>query len=275
MLYVRLLGDFRMHCDGALIHSELGHSGTLLASYLFSFPEKPHRRERLATLFWPDLDDNHSRSAMNSAIWRLRRMVAVSEPGTGQAIRTIGAEVMLDPPQWLEIDKQKLEAVVRPCLENPDSLAHSHKKQKLAEVLRLHDGSFLASEDSDWILEERERLQSLYVRGSAILIRRLGLEGSYDEAAEIARRALRFDPYRELIVRLYLGMLALDDQRVEAVRYFMHWTTLLKSELGVSPMPATLQLVDSIKSAASQQDFERISVHLFTMPSPGHCQEWG
>jgi DNA-binding SARP family transcriptional activator len=271
MLYVRLLGDFMMHRDKAPIHSELGHSGMLLASYLFAFPDRPHRRERLASLFWPELDEDHSRSALNSAIWRLRKMIGGPKP---QAIRSIGPEVVLDQPHWLEIDKQRLETIVKQCIDNHYLLAQPRKQQQLSDALRLHDKHFLASEDGDWILEERERLQSLYIRGSEVLIRRLGLESSYDTAVEIARRALHFDPYREQLVRLYLGMLALADQRVEAVRYFLHWTTLLESELGVSPMPATLALIDLIRSAASQYDFEQISVHVLSTPTFGHHQEW-
>lgn len=274
MLHVHLLGDFRVYRDQVPLGSDLGRSGRLLASYLFSFPGRLHRREMLASLFWPDFDHDRARSAMNSAMWRLRKVVAAAhEPDTDRTIRTVGTDIILDQPGWLEIDKQNLEKIVIESLANPRLLGDAGYRCKLSQVLRLHDGPFLGSEDHEWILEERERLQSLYVRGSAILIRQLVMEKAYTEAAEVARRVLRLDPYREQIVRLYVGMLALDDQRVEAVRYFVHWANLLKSELGVGPMPATLQLLNLVKSAASQQDLEGISMHLLSTSFPGPSRD--
>jgi len=275
MLRVRLLGDFRIYDEGSLVTSDLGHAGRLLASYLFCFPKRPHRREKLASLFWPDQLDEKSRGAMNSAIWRLKKMVGTpSKRDTGPAIRSVGPEVIFDQPPWLEIDKQIFEKAVKECCANPDTLCNPCMRRKLHDILELHDEPFLTNEEGDWIFEERERLQTLYLRGCMVLIRQLAREGAYGDAAEIARRALRADPYREQIVRLYVGMLTLDDQRLEALRYFVQWTDLLKSELGVRPMPATLELIDLVRAADSRQDFTDLSLHVIASSALCKSAEW-
>ena len=47
-----------------------------LLAYLISRAGIPERRERLADIFWPDAPPDKARSAMNTAIWRLRKALS-------------------------------------------------------------------------------------------------------------------------------------------------------------------------------------------------------
>src|SRR5262245_38195501 len=99
MLSVGLLGVFRVANVDNRIWSELGPAGRGLASFLFTYPGRPHRRERLADLFWPELDTERARRALNSAIWRLRKLLATQpESDGGENLQTIGSETVLEPP---------------------------------------------------------------------------------------------------------------------------------------------------------------------------------
>jgi DNA-binding SARP family transcriptional activator len=108
MLNVGLLGVFRVAGVDNRTWSELGPAGRGLASFLFTYPGRPHRRERLADLFWPELDAERARR--DSAIWRLRKLLA-SEPesGGGDSLQTVGSETVLAPAPWLDIDASALE----------------------------------------------------------------------------------------------------------------------------------------------------------------------
>ena len=91
--------------------------------------------------------------------------------------------------------------------------------KEILAVLYRYEGPFLDGEDADWILEERERLHSLFIRSAMIVVRHLGLCAQYHDAILLARHALRFDPYREELVRHLLTLLALDERRIDAIRY--------------------------------------------------------
>ena len=56
MLSVGLLGGFRVAAIDARIWRDLGPGARGLASFLFTYPDRSHRREKLAELFWPGLD---------------------------------------------------------------------------------------------------------------------------------------------------------------------------------------------------------------------------
>ncbi|HEY7972118.1 MAG: BTAD domain-containing putative transcriptional regulator [Xanthobacteraceae bacterium] len=259
MLSVGLLGVFRVAGADNRTWSELGPAGRGLASFLFAYPGRPHRRERLADLFWPELDAERARRALNSAIWRLRKLLA-SEPRSagGRNLLTIGTETILERAPWLDIDATALQEAAAMALRQPETLLDRAKLNHVAQVLHRYEGPFLEGDDGDWILEERERLHSLFLRTATMAVCRLGAVGVYHDAISLARRALRFDPYREELVRTLLTLLALDERRGEAIQYYQQWSTSLKSELDIAPLPATRKVLEEIRGLESLEGFQTL-----------------
>src|SRR5688572_334390 len=74
MIEVRLLGQFDLRIDGKPVDLASRPAQNLLA-YLLLTPGQPHRREQLATLFWPDAPDVNARANLRHALWRLRNAI--------------------------------------------------------------------------------------------------------------------------------------------------------------------------------------------------------
>lgn len=269
LLQVCLLGTFRILLDGARVHCDLGRSGRNMASFLFAFPGQAHRRERLADLFWPDLDQERSRAALNSAVWRMRKAI-YREPkgGTALNILTVGSEIILEPNALLEIDTQLFEKCVQQSLTSTSTALSTLQLEDLRLGLDQYKGPFLDGEDADWILEERERLHSMFVRAATILVKYYGSTTAYEDGIALVRRTLALDPYRESAVRNLLVLLSLNDQRAEALRVYDRWKASLKRELGVEPMPATVQLADELRTCQSAYQFEIIKDRVFCKAPP-------
>jgi DNA-binding SARP family transcriptional activator len=263
MLSVGLLGVFRVAGADNRVWSELGPAGRGLASFLFTYPSRPHRRERLADLFWPELDAERARRALNSAVWRLRKLLA-SEPASagGRNLLTVGTETILENARWLDIDASALQEATSLVLRQPGAVQDLATLNRVAAVLHRYEGPFLDGDDGDWILEERERLHSLFLRTATIVVCRLGEACLYHEAVRLARRALRFDPYREELVRLLLILLALDERRYEALQYYQHWAAALTTELAIGPLPATRTTVEEIRALDGAESFRELHAKL-------------
>jgi len=248
VLSVSLFGVSRVASSNERVWADLGPAGRRLAGFLFTYPDRPHRRDRLIDLFWPDFDGERGRRAMNSAVWRLRKLLASSpEYRDGHSLRTIGTETILERTAWLDVDTWALlgiAATLQDDTANDPALLDC--KRGLATLYR-YEGPFLDGEDADWILEERERLHSLFIQSSMIVVRQLGRREYYHDAIQLARHALKFDPYREELVRTLLILLALDERRSEALRYYDSWNTLLHRELGISPLNTTRSLIQEIR----------------------------
>src|SRR5262245_3226375 len=263
MLNVGLLGVFRVAGVDNRTWSELGPAGRGLASFLFTYPDRPHRRERLADLFWPELDAERARRALNSAIWRLRKLLA-SEPDSagGGDLLTVCSETSLEHAAWLDIDALALEAEAGVVLKNPTALDDRMTLNRIAGVLHRYEGPFLDGDDGDWILEERERLHSLFLRAATLVACRLGAAESYHDAIGLARHALHFDPYREELVRIFLILLALDERRCEAIQYYAQWSKALKTELDIAPLPATRMVMEEIRAVEDPDGFQVLRARL-------------
>jgi DNA-binding SARP family transcriptional activator len=254
MLSVGLLGVFRVANVDNRTWSALGPAGRCLASFLFAFPGRPHRRERLADLFWAELDAEHARRALNSAMWRLRKLLAMQPGSIGREnVQTIGSDIILEPARWLDIDAVALQEAATKVLRQPAALKDPEALNRLVAVLHRYEGPFLDGDEGDWILEERERLHSLFVRTATLVVCRLGADQLYHDALSLARLALRFDPYREELVRIFLTLLALDERRCEAIQYFYNWSKALKAELDIAPLPATRKVLEEIRGLDSDE----------------------
>jgi DNA-binding SARP family transcriptional activator len=236
-----------------------------LAGFLFTFSDRPHRRERLIDLFWPDLDSERGRRAVNSAIWRLRKLLASSpEYKEGYGLRTVGPETILERTPWLDVDTWALLEAAQTASGGAEVHLEPSGLRQIIAVLYRYEGPFLDGEDAEWILEERERLHSVFVQSAIIVVRQLGLCGHYHDAILLARHALRFDPYREELVRHLLALLALDERRIDAIRYYDHWISMIQKELGISPLPATRAVIEEIRNLHNAENAQHLRVRLMS-----------
>src|SRR5262245_46252830 len=94
MFRVQLFGAFAVQ-QGPQEIIPLGTSGRRLASYLFSFPNESHRREKILDQFWPDSDSAQSRAALSTTLWRVSQLVE-SGPESPVQLRRNAREIRLD-----------------------------------------------------------------------------------------------------------------------------------------------------------------------------------
>lgn len=226
-----------------------------MAAFLFAFPGRLHRRERIADLFWPEMNTERSRAALNSALWRLRKILG-QEPCSngGRNLRSIGDDVVLDQEPWLHVDSSAITDLAK-------KLAIGSEAATLAAiraVVESYQGPFLDGEEDALFVEERERVHTCFVTLANNALAQYIREGRYGDAIAVCRKVLSFDPFREFFVRNMLGLLCLDEQRAEAARFFDRWQKALRVEIGVGPMPETVRLFHLIRQCDNHDDVESI-----------------
>ena len=248
MLNVSLLGGASFFVNGAVVRSDLGPAGRLLACYLFEFMGRTHRRERLADLFWGDIDPEKARSALNTAIWRIRKILELGAKGAARHLITIGDDVILEQSQLVQVDTHSLENASRRILGRAAGALTDGDVHDINQAIDGYGGPFLDGYDGDWVLQERERLHCLFIRSTFELMRAAAKQGRYENALDYGRRILTMDPLRESVQRDVMLLLVLNGQRVEAIRMYKRLIHLLKSELDIEPMPETKRLNNDILS---------------------------
>ncbi|WP_453959397.1 AfsR/SARP family transcriptional regulator [Bradyrhizobium japonicum] len=262
-----MFGVLTVSVDGKRVSDDLGPTGRLLAGYLFEYIDQVHRRERLVDMFWSRLDPDRARAAFNTALWRMRRLLN-REPSRegGQILRTYGSEIVLEPAPWLKIDTHCFAAALKERIEWQSVEDLAARVAVLESAIRSYTGPFLDGEDADWILEERERLHSLYVRAETELLRCYGCNERYEDAIAAARRILASDPFRESVFRSLALLFVLNGQRVSALRHYERWRASFRTELGVDPMPQTSRLAEDIRSGKIFECMDKLKEEYFRRP---------
>ena len=249
MLQVAMLGQVVFTVDGVVTRADLGQSGRLLACYLFEFAGRTHRRERLADVFWPDLDSERAGSALNTAIWRIRKLLSLDGSGRcGRQLITSGNDLVLETLPSISIDTHLLQRAIKRALSLSSGVLGREMAAELDSAVDFYGGPFLDGDDADWILQERERLHCLCIRGLIELMRYSARQESLEGALEYGRRILAIDALRESIQRDVMLLLVLNGQRADAIQNFQKLRELLKDELGIEPMPETTRMADDIIS---------------------------
>lgn len=192
------------------------------------------RRDTLLSLFWPELDQEHARNALNQVLYQLRRLL-----GDGAVVSHGKEEVGVDP------DVVACDAVrFLECAEERD----------WEGALELYRGDFLAGfhlsgapRFERWLHAERRRLRRRAVEVALEAAGEAEAAGELDPAIGWLRRARKIEPTNERVTRRLARCLDRAGDRAGAVRAYELLAARLDEELGLEPSPETRALVDTIR----------------------------
>ena len=193
-------------------------------------------RERLMALFWPESERERARGSLKQALHTLRRQL--SEP-----------EIVLGSAE-LRLNADRISSDVRTFTE---ALARGDRQA----AVEIYGGPFLDGVHLDgtleferWLDGQRERFAASHREALEWLATDATSRGDRPAAVGWWRRLQNADP---LGGRAALGLVeALDanGDRAAALRHAAVHETLLRQELGISPDPAMVQLVQRLRAIA-------------------------
>ena len=181
-LAIYLFGRPELWRGDQLLPSLATHKTQSLLAYLIMHCKRSHLRDELGAVFWGDRDDIHARHSLNTALWRIRRLV-----GKDYLIADSNS-VQFDPasPFWLDV----IEFEKR--VNNKEA-----KPADLAAAVELYRGDFLEGFYDDWCIEERYCLESLYLKELIRLMDWHDAHGNAREMLAYAQKYLARDPLME------------------------------------------------------------------------------
>ena len=234
-LRIFLLGTFQITLESEPVTGFESDKARALLAYLAIEADRPHRREVLAGLLWPDTSEKTARTNLRSALANLRQTLAPFLLVTRQTI-----QFNRESSYWLDV-----EAFQEGIEGNSDTISTS----ELNAAVELYRGEFLAgfyirdaSLFEEWVLITRESLQRKAMRAMHQLTEYCQETGATEEALLLARKQVKLEPYQEAAHQQVMWALALNGQRNEALVHYEHFRALLKGELGVDPLEETQEM---------------------------------
>ena len=156
MLEIYLLGTFDLRQAGKPVVLSSRPAQSLLA-FLILTAGTPHRREKLAGLLWPDLLEETARDNLRHALWRLRKSLqSASSVGYLQA-NNLTIVFNASAEYWFDVA----------ALEQ---LGENTSREELITIFSHYQGELLPGFYEEWVVLEREHLNSIFEHNMARLL---------------------------------------------------------------------------------------------------------
>jgi DNA-binding SARP family transcriptional activator/predicted ATPase len=241
-LSLSLLGPFEVVLGGAPINLSASKARALLA-YLVVESGKPHSRDALAGLLWPDYPQRSARTNLRNTLSDLRAAIGDRDAehpflvATRETIQfNLESDHVLDVSTFQEV-------------------AEAGTVARLEEAVTLYQGPFLEDlsvDDStsfdDWARSVRETLERLVLDALARLAGQYEDRGETARAIEATHHLVDLAPWHEEGHRTLMRLLALHGQRSAALAQYEACRRALRQTLDVAPSAETTQLYERIRT---------------------------
>jgi len=261
MLHLRFLGTFHIaFADGRTVAIETAKSKALLA-YLVTESDRPHLREQLAALFWPEADQKSAMQSLRQALYALKRQLQPAGSVTASPLYlTVSRQDVafnFDSEHWSDVEF--FSSLIRATQQ------HVHQQidvctecaRHLEEAVDLYRGEFLAGltlpdadEFENWRLARHEAFRAQTMRALLTLAGFYERRRDYGAAQRCLLRLLELEPWDEDVHRRLMKLYALDEQRTAAVQQFETARLMLARQFDAQPAPETRQLLQAIQQGA-------------------------
>ena len=270
-LTISLLGGLNIAQNGTAVTGFASRKADGLLVYLACNP-RPHPRETIATLFWPDNDQSRALANLSVILSSLRKQlekyliadrhtVAINTDADYQ-LDVIAFEQAIDQAQARQQDG-KLTRIVAAQLQT----AVSHYKGDFLAGFNLRG----VPEFEAWVLLEQERLRQMMLDALSTLITFHPQRGQFSDGIQHAQRLLALDPLQEEAHRQLMLLYALDNQRPAALVQYEQCTAILADELGVEPDEETVELYEAIRDdKVTRWQGDKVKLSEQVTLSPGH-----
>ncbi len=256
-LSLSILGSLFIQVDEEPLPESRAKKIEALLLYLAVENGRPHRRETLVGLFFPDMPDDMARANLRQTLSRLRRLLFDFDNDIPFLIQS-RESVQFNPISNHFVDVQQFQRLLDGC--------NAHNKQpnnqcsacmgRFQQAVALYRGPFLegffleeSPEFENWSQLYRQHYHQNITNALMTLAHYYEERGEYGLATAQVRRLLELEPWQEKAYQQLLRLLANQGQRTMALAQAKTFSRLLREELGIEPTAETMAVVEQIATA--------------------------
>lgn len=257
-LLINLFGGFYAELDGKPLAGFGTDKNRALLAYLALESKRPHRRETLAALFWPEVSEIHAHRSLRQALYRLRHLIDPI-PATEPHLIVHTDQVWLNPASahWIDVIEfdRRLSAYRS---HHPSGLSIcSDCLKSLQLVTDLYQGDLLTGftlprciKFCDWQISSQELFHRKILDVLTILANHFETNLAFEQLIACTQRKIELEPWRESAYRRQMWALAMSGQREGALLRYESLCRVLQRELGVLPTDEARCMYEQIRVGA-------------------------
>jgi non-specific serine/threonine protein kinase len=241
MLEVRLLGMFEVKHKKKQISISSRPAQSLFA-YLVITAGTPHRREKLAGMLWPDSLEETARDNLRHALWRVRK--ALESASSTRVLNADDLSIKFEASSDYWLDAAALEKI-----------SENASADELIAVLSEYQGELLPGFYDEWVMLEREHLQSIFEHHMARLMSLLQDEKRWLDILDWGERWIKLGQKPEPAYRALMSAHAAKGDMSKVAATYERCVKTLR-EFGMGPSDQTQALYEGLKAGKKQGEIE-------------------
>src|SRR5215213_5851494 len=247
MLEVRLLGTFEVKHKKNTVSISSRPAQSLFA-YLILNAGKPHRREKLAGMLWPDSLEETARDNLRHALWKIRK--ALPPKPTTEYLLTDDLSIAFNSAAEYQLDVSELE-----------NLSENIAADELIAALVNFQGELLPGFYEEWVALEREHLSSIFEHHMARLLSLLQDEKRWLDILDWCERWIKLGQKPEPAYRALMMAHAAQGDMSKVAATYERCVKSLK-EFDMEPSEQTKELYENLKSGKETPEIASIAMKL-------------
>ncbi len=253
-LRIFLLGSFWAALGDEQTLQFRSNKDRALLAYLVVEADRPHSRDSLAALLWPETTDSNARSNLRFTLSSLRRSIGDKDIDPPYLVITSDSiQFNLASAAWVDVHQLKRGLIQGQLFD----------ASRAEAALQYFRGPFLAgfalagcSEFEDWLFVQREQINRQVMEVLGRLVSYYEYRHDYGRALEFGWRQVELEPWDEVAQRQLMRLLVFNGQRAEALAHSETLRNILREELDVEPEPETVHLIERIRREMLRPDLD-------------------
>ena len=234
-LRIEMLGGFVIVCNGNRITEQIKRSSKVwkLIQYLVVHRHKTVSQEELSDAFCSDEHAGNPGSTVRTMVYRARTVLAeCGIPGAEHMILSGNGGYRWNSSADCEVDIEEFDDLQKKI---SSATTHEERFELLMQATGIYHGDFLPnSSDEMWVMPLQRWYRTAFLNNVHEALDILADEGRSAEAEELSVKALRTDPFDEMILEHHLRALLSQGKSMEALDEYRKMETLLYDVLGVT-----------------------------------------
>jgi len=247
LVTVHLLGELRVAFGDRQVEAWASGRGRAVFEYLVVHRHTRVRRDLLMSVFWPESSPDAARNSLNVAVHGLRQTLR-AVAGDRPVVVHRDHSYFIEPGLEVWVDVEAFEGRLKSARQHLTSGELAEAQTDFDVVTSLYQGEFLAEDPyEEWAVVTREHLRLCYLDALDQLGQLRLAAGDYSGCVDACLKLLACDNCREDASRRLMVCYSRMGQPQLALRQYHSCVATLRRELGLTPMPATTELLERIR----------------------------
>jgi len=260
-LDIKLFGAFQVSLNKKPVESIMSDKSQALLAYVAVESHRPHRRDHLAGMLWPNQPENKALHSLRQALSSLRKTFQ-DRHREKQFIIVNRDSIQFNNNSNHELDIRKFNALINKAFQfynrDGDEISRIHFRA-LKQAAVLYKGHFLDQfylKESvyfeEWSMLQREIFTRKVLEVLNCLVEYYERQGNYQQALQCATKMVELAPWEEHAHRIVMLQLALNGQYSAAGNQYHSLSRYLKQEIGLEPTAETVKFYEKIRSTSAK-----------------------